>query len=210
MTDLRIVGQSTAEDDWLHRFRNLGEEIYVELRDFHAVSMEEIDASFDAFHVRAVPPEQVTAVLNTLSDMIRQHHLDDSVVAVRAPFPGFRTVVLVLDAAFGERLWTIAYHDTWIVPSDSNRAVVEKLWESTRGEPDRPTITICSAPPPATTEEDWLATLGLIEMHHDLPGTLSVYGAKVTPAVEAGLRAYGYDDVRPTGFGFLAFQRRTA
>src|SRR5215213_10307992 len=115
---IRIVAQPKPEEGWLHRFRNLGEALWVRLRESCDVSIEEIDASSDHFHVRGIPPERATAVTDIVESMIQEHHLDDSVFVMpadsdRSPY----IVVLVVDPAFGERLWEIAMsRDTWVVP----------------------------------------------------------------------------------------------
>lgn len=215
---LRIVGQPKVEDAWLHRFRNFGEEVYVRLRDSHAVSIEEIDSATDTFHVRAVPADRVATVADVLMTMLRTHHLDDSVVVVpTAPERSHYTVVLVVDPECGDDLWEIAArHDAWVVPSDANRTVVEQIWKERKGESEGPSITIWSAPTPAVTEQDWLAILDTIEVHHgpfscEPPlDTLSVYGASVTTPITDALRELEYELVKPTGLGFIAFKRQAA
>jgi hypothetical protein len=218
MSVITIVGQPKTEDAWLHRFRNFGEEVYVKLRDSYAVSLDEIDASVDTFHVRDVPPEHATTAAERIERILGKHHLDDSVFilqhqAERSGFP----VVLVVDPACGDQLWEIAAsHDTWVVPSDLNRAAVEEIWEARKEQHDEPTLTIWSAPRAAETEDDWLGMLGTIEIHHGADAceppldTLSVYGAAVTPPITAALRENDYDAIKPTNLGFIAFKRSPA
>lgn len=218
MKALRIVGQPQPEDSWLHRFRNFGEDVYVHLRDRYAVSIEEIDAAVDAFHIRSIRDAEVSAVAATLRRMLAEHHLDDSVLVV--PHDRERsgpTVVLVVDTDCGERLWQIAAsNDTWVVPSDVNRSVVEQIWKE-RAEASRgPSLTIWSASMQAVTEQDWLALLDAIEVHHgsfwsEPPlDILSVYGASPSTLATAALHEYEYDVVQPTKSGFIAVKRHAA
>jgi hypothetical protein len=211
---IRIVGQTEPERAWLHRFRNFGEAVYVALRDHYAVSIDEIDAAIDTFSIRDVPPERVAELSDTLTRMLREHYLDSSVFLL--PLDVEREalmVVLVIDPAFGDPLREIAArHDTWVVPSESNKAVVEEMWAAKAAGDAIPSLTLWSVPMPAITEDQWLAMLDEIELHHgdyssDPPmDTLSVYGTAVTPAITAALREYEYTSVKATKFGFLAFK----
>lgn len=218
MTILRIVGQPQPEDDWLHRFRNFGEDVYVQLRDAYAVNLHEIDAAIDTFHVRDIPADAKANVVATLGRILADHHLGDSVFVL--PHDGERsgpTVVLVVDTTFGERLWQIAaWHDTWVVPSDVNRAVVEQIWRERAEATSGPSVTVWSGPTPAVTERDWLDILDTIEVHHgsfwcEPPlDILSVYGGSVTSGAATALQAYEYDIAQPTKAGFVAIKRHPA
>ena len=215
MKTIRILGQPEPENAWLHRFRNFGEDVYVRLGGTYAVDIEEIDSSIDRFHVGGIPAGRATGVSDMLESIVREHHLDGSVfVLPHDPWRSGPTVVLVLDPAFGDRLWEIgARHDTWVVPSDVNRSAVEEMWRARTEGNGGPPVTIWSKPTPAVTEADWLAILGTIEIHHGAEAgepaleMLSVYGAAATPPVAAALKAYDYDAVKPTGAGFVAFKR---
>lgn len=215
---LRILGQLQPEDAWLHRFRNFGEDVYVQLRERCDVSIEEIDAAFDTFYIKGVAAGEAAAVTATLDHILREHHLEDSVcVLPQDQSSSGGTVVLVLDTAFGDRLWQVAWrHDTWVVPSDINRLVVEEMWRERADRTGEPSLTMWSARTTAVTEGDWLAILETIEIHHGAfaceppVGILSVYGAALTSAVATALEAYEYDLVRPTRTGFLALKRTTA
>jgi hypothetical protein len=209
MNVISIVGQPKPEDDWLHRFRNLGEEVYVRLRDTCAVDIHEIDAAVDVFYVREVPPERTGAVAELLRQLIREHHLDDSVLVTPGDVERARCiVVVVVDPAFGERLWKIAARrDLWTVDSDVNRAVVKELRETRESARGWSSLSIWS---PGL--KDWTAQLDTLELHHgeyssDPPlDALSVYGATLTPEVAAALREHGYGDLGPTALGFVAFR----
>jgi hypothetical protein len=215
VTVIRIVGQTEPERAWLHRFRNFGEAVSVALRDHYAVRIDEIDAAIDTFHIRDIPPERVAEVSGTLTRMLREHDLEQSVFLLPLDVEhDALMVVLVVDPAYGDRLWEIAArHDAWVVPGDSNKAVVEEMWAAkTAGDDMIASVTIWSVPMPAVTEEDWVGMLDTIEVHHgDLSSeppmdTLSVYGAAVTPAITAALRECEYTSVKATKFGFLAFK----
>lgn len=206
MKTVRVTGQIKPEGDWVHRFRNFGEDVYVQLRDGYDVSLEEIDAAFDTFRIRHVPPERASSVADSIALLLREHHLDDSVFAVidDAEHPS-HTVVLIVDTAFGERLWDVALHDTWVIPSAANRAAVEAMWERQKQRDiHHPSLSVWSNPMTVVTEKGWLSMLQTIDMHHAPFDTLSVYGAAPTPAITAALREYGYNSVRTTALGFLA------
>ena len=218
MQTVTIVAQPEAEESWLHRFRNFGEEVYVQLRDRYAVSIEEIDAAVDTFHVRDIPDAEAETVAATVRRILGDHHLDDSVITLSHHRErSGPTVVLVVDPDFGERLWQIAAsHERWVVPSDVNRSVVEQMWKK-RAEPnDGPSLTIWSDPMPAVTAEDWLAILDTIEVHHgsfwcEPPlDILSVYGAAPTANATAALDEYDYDLVQGAKSGFIAMKRHAA
>lgn len=213
MTDIRVIGQPTLQDDWLHRFRNLGEDVYVAFRNRYRVSIDEIDSSFDMFHIRDVALEELGAVVDAVSARIRAHSLGDSVFARIGTSSPTRTVVVVLDKTFGERLQAIAHHDLWVIPSDDNSNVVKQMWADRKGDGGEPSVSMWSEPPPAVSEDDWLALLDMIEVHHgefwrEPPlDALSVYGAGMTPPIRAALLEYDYHDVEETALGFLAFKR---
>lgn len=210
---IQIFGQLSPRSDWAHRFRNFGEAVYARLGGHHDVSIEEIDAALDTFHLRGVAAEEVAAVEETLTAMLREHHLDDSVFLRRGD--AGRTVVIVADPTCGERLEEIAArHPAWVVPSDANRAAVLEMWDGSKEGRNRSSITIWSTPTPTESEEDWLAILDVIELHHGPEASrrpvdcLNVYGASVTPALTAALRAYDYDVVQATALGFMAWKER--
>ena len=218
MRALRIVGQPQPEDSWLHRFRNFGEDVYVQLRDRYAVSIQEIDAAVDAFHIGSIPEGEVSVVAATLRRMLAERHLDDSILVLSHNRErSGPTVVLVVDTDCGERLWQIAAsNDTWVVPSDINRSVVEQIWKERAEASGGPSLTIWSASMAAVTEEDWLALLDAIEVHHGsfwsepLLDILSVYGASPTTGATAALHEYEYDVVQRTKAGFIAVKRHAA
>jgi hypothetical protein len=163
MNVISIVGQPKPEQDWLHRFRNLGEEVYVRLRDTCAVDIYEIDASVDAFYVREIQPKKTGTVAELLEQLIREHHLDDSVLVLRGDAERARCLVMVVvDSAFGERLWeVVARRDLWVVDSAVNRAVVEEIRGRHKSGGEHPSLTTWPA-----GLKDWTALLDTLELHH--------------------------------------------
>ncbi|HYR27203.1 MAG TPA: hypothetical protein VEU30_01985 [Thermoanaerobaculia bacterium] len=168
-TTISLVAQAKPEDDWLHRFRNFGEDVFVRFRPEYDVSLHEIDAAFNGFDIRAVPQERSGAVVKGLVEVVREHHLEDSVFVTGEQVTTARTVGLVLDGSFGERLFPLAVRrDLWVVPSDANRPAVEQIrtWSWLNDYPERTSVTMWSSPIATATESDWLALLETIERHH--------------------------------------------
>jgi hypothetical protein len=210
MKALTITAQPKPEKGWVHRFRNFGEEVYLALRESCDVSIEEIDAAFDEFHVHRIQDEDVAIVRRSATNLLSAHHLDDSVFVTACDSPVYhQTIGIVLDTAMGEGLWEISgRHPIWIVGSEANRAVVEAL-RITSG-PGAAGVTIWSNEFEVVTERDWLGVLSTLDMHHgalasDPPmNKLSVYGAGVTPPAVAALREHGFETILPTASGFIA------
>ena len=48
---VRVIGYPTSEADWLGRFKNFGEDVYLALREHCTISIQEIDAAIDSFCV---------------------------------------------------------------------------------------------------------------------------------------------------------------
>jgi hypothetical protein len=210
---ISVIAQPKPEEGWIHRFRNFGEDVYVRLRERYDIEIAEIDAATDEFHVRGVGDQEADASIGVIAGLAREHSLDDALYVLAAdddaPHPA---VVLVLDVAFGERLWEVAsWNPTWVVGSERNRAAVEQMWG--RREQERgPDVTIWSTEFEAVTAEDWRQMLNTIDMHHgdlasDTPmKRLSVYGATVTPAIVAALHDYEFECVKITPSGFIAMR----
>lgn len=126
-------------------------------------------------------------------------------------------MVLIVDVAFGERLREFAERaPVWIVPSAVNRAAVEEIWAERKDGHDLPPVTVWSDEKRTSTEEEWLALLDDIEVHHgELWSSpplraLEVHGAAPTAAAQAALREYDYDTIEATPFGFVAYKRASA
>lgn len=210
MKTVNVIAQPKPEEGWVHRFRNFGEEVYVRLRETHDVDIEEIDAAIDEFHVGGVGDEQADALVGVITAMAREHHLDDAVYVMAADeFTSYPAVILVLDIAFGEGLWEIAWwNPTWVTGSEQNRAAVEEIWRTDK----RPDVTLWSTAAERVTTEDWQQLLNTIDMHHgELASNtqvkrLSVYGAAPTPAIIAALHDFQFDCVKTTPSGFIAIK----
>jgi hypothetical protein len=209
---LNITAQPKPEEGWVHRFRNFGEDVYLELRASCDVDIAEIDAAFDEFHISRIREEAVGVVGRAVAALNCEHHLDDSAfVGVSDARVSHQTVSIVLDAAMGERLREIAgRHPIWVVGSEINRAAVEEL--RGRKQPGELDVTTWSSEFELVTEQDWLGILGTLDMHHGVVASdppmnkLSVYGAVVTPSVIAALREYGFEAVLPTASGLIALK----
>ena len=57
----------------VHDFRNFGEDVYRALRDDYAVSIEEIDASTDEFHLREIPKREVRTVAVRVRKLVERY-----------------------------------------------------------------------------------------------------------------------------------------
>ncbi|MGH7489583.1 MAG: hypothetical protein ACRD3J_04755, partial [Thermoanaerobaculia bacterium] len=201
MPSINVIGHPKPDSDWVHRFRNFGEEVYVRLRASCDVRIAEIDAAIDQFHVGGVDDERAASVADFVESLCRAHHLDDSVlIKVEDTFTLYEPAILVVDTSFGEKLWEIAgRYPVWVVHSDVNRAAVERIWaaaneQDEREDDEREGVTIWSNRFEPVTEGDWIGVLQTIDIHHGQPAReppfnkLSVYGATVTPAIASALR----------------------
>jgi len=166
MKALTVIAQQKAEAGWVHRFRNFGEDVYARLRESCEVNIAEIDAAFDEFHVNGIRDEEADVVRRAVAVLNSEHHLDDSVFITINDVPVYhQTVGLVLDTAFGERLWEIAgRHPIWVVGSDVNRAAAKQL--SITAEADDADVTLWRNELAVLTEEDWFGVLNTLDMHH--------------------------------------------
>jgi len=210
---VNVIAQPKPEEGWIHRFRNFGKDVYLRLRDTFVINIAEIDAATDEFHVCGVGDQQADEVVGAIAGLAREHNLEDVLyVMATDEFTSHPAVILVLDVAFGERLWEVAWwHPTWVVGSERNRAAVEQMWE--RREQERSAnVTIWSTQFEAVTAEDWRQMLNTIDMHHgelasDPPmKRLIVYGATVTPPITAALHDYQFECVKTTPSGFIAIR----
>lgn len=64
--------------DMIHNWRNMGEDVYRELRDTYTVSLNEIDASTTSFHVADIKRSQVRRVTAKIRNILRKHNFDRS------------------------------------------------------------------------------------------------------------------------------------
>jgi hypothetical protein len=66
-----------------NRFRNMGEDVYRQLRDFCSVDLGEIDAAIDHFIVREIRRKDIGRVTTLLKRILRQSQMLDDVHLVR-------------------------------------------------------------------------------------------------------------------------------
>jgi hypothetical protein len=124
-------------------------------------------------------------------------------------------LLVVLDPAFGQRLQGLPPgRPAWIVMSPDNEPAIRTYWQA---YPDLghlngvSGITPCSG---ASPEEELLANLDTIDLHHGPYSSASPYeeleviGAHLSPAIETELATLGFTEFDDTAEGFLA--HRTA
>lgn len=71
----------------VHAWRNFGEAVYLALRDEHAVSIDEIDASTCEFHVRGIPKRACRATAARVRKMAQQSSLAALIDVAAIPEP---------------------------------------------------------------------------------------------------------------------------
>jgi hypothetical protein len=115
-------------------------------------------------------------------------------------------VVVVLDPHYGERIVEVGTdHDIWITPSEANRDAADRLWKLVEFRPDKPLVSMWSAPRDGATEAELMGILEDIELHHgeyshDPPVTaLRVIGLAPGAHVVACLGSFGYTQVEAGG-----------
>lgn len=74
---IRLIALPAA--DLLHRFRNFGEDVYRALGEKCKVSLDEIDACTEVFHVGQVRTREARQVEAVVREMAARHHLADVV-----------------------------------------------------------------------------------------------------------------------------------
>jgi hypothetical protein len=62
----------------VHRFRNFGQDVYRQLRDICAVSIEEIDRATTSFVLREIRTRDLPKVRKLLLREIKRHNFDSS------------------------------------------------------------------------------------------------------------------------------------
>jgi len=200
MKTLTITAQPQPKEGWLHQFRNLGEAVYVELRDQYDVDIYEIDASFDEFHVGNVPDDGVSEAIDAITELLHEHFLDYCVFITVADAPIHNSsVIIVLDPNLGSLVCELTgWHPIRIIGSDANREAVDHL--NPRPKAPRTFLPLDIS---LTTEEQWRELLDAI----DRPMTkLNVIGAPLTEAARAALQAFDFHTFFPTPTGFLALK----
>jgi len=65
--------------DFVHRFRNFGEDVFRALRDSCSVDIHEIDASTSQFSVRQIPEEKTSQVFKIIQRIAEKHFFAEKV-----------------------------------------------------------------------------------------------------------------------------------
>jgi hypothetical protein len=127
-------------------------------------------------------------------------------------------VAIVVDPEFGDRLDTLALRvHTWIADTATNRAAADRYWSAQKSanvahslEHGVTTFRVDLTTPP----EDWCASIvDVVEEHHgpwshEPPVTeVEVYGTPLSAALRTVFAAVGFDEARPTPYGFEARSR---
>lgn len=68
------VQLTTPGPDWVHQFRNFGEDVYRDLRDQCEVSIAEIDASISEFHLRGIHKRDVRSIAARVRKLIEKRY----------------------------------------------------------------------------------------------------------------------------------------
>ena len=68
------VTLTAPSPDWVHQFRNFGEDVYRELREESEVSIEEIDASTSEFHLRGIHKREVRTVAAKVRKIMKKQY----------------------------------------------------------------------------------------------------------------------------------------
>jgi hypothetical protein len=121
------------------------------------------------------------------------------------------TVAIVVDAAFGERIHSLAHKmPVWIVDTPINRAAAESHWRQNPENDSVNGVTTFKVDPEASPE-DWCAgVLGAVIEHHgeyshDPPvSSLEIIGAQSADSLVATFAEYGFPRVRSRSDGFRA------
>lgn len=126
-------------------------------------------------------------------------------------------VVLIVDSAYGEALDKLPPHvPVWIIESDLNTPVVERLRQERIGESHLQGITTFKQKLNSTTEEQVICMLEQVDIHHgefsaEPPySILEVIGCIATDEMRQELQEYGLGISEITGAGFIATRKENA
>ncbi|RKU05177.1 hypothetical protein C7H84_03285 [Burkholderia sp. Nafp2/4-1b] len=124
------------------------------------------------------------------------------------------TIALIVDPEYGERIRDVAagVRHTWVVASDANDAVVERIWRQARTErtsgDDRSVTKFDRSGD--DRESVCERILDGIDDHHGRPAhrhgytALDVHGVALSARLRSALVARGFAAFTPTNDGFLA------
>jgi len=120
-------------------------------------------------------------------------------------------VYVVVDRNFGAQLNEIERGvPVWIVESQDNKPVVQRLWQERTFESHFEGITIFADSAGLSAEEILLGELDTIDLHHGIhsanpPYTvLEIVGVNLTVSIKTELVSLGFDDFQTTSTGFIA------
>ena len=78
---LRVHLTVPPDSTLVHRFRNLGEEVFTALREECDVSLEEIDAATTTYHIREIHKRFVRTAAAIVRELLQKHHMSEIVTA---------------------------------------------------------------------------------------------------------------------------------
>lgn len=82
-TAIQIQISEEPTSDIVHRFRNFGEEVYLDLKDICSVDIDEVDASTTSFTIRNIRRRDLGEVTQTIKRRLKKHHFDQSATLIR-------------------------------------------------------------------------------------------------------------------------------
>jgi hypothetical protein len=125
-------------------------------------------------------------------------------------------VLIILDPDYGDRLRAVSPgRPIWIELSPANEPVVRALWASQPGQHYRTGITGMKFIPEIAPEENLLAQLATIDLHHgpyssDTPyAELEVVGCQLTASIRDALIKLGFVHFVALPKGFAAIRNST-
>jgi len=74
-----IISTASITNDWIHKFRNFGEDIWKQLRDESEISLEEIDSCTDRFEIRGIKAKKVKRIEKLVLDISKGHFVYDDI-----------------------------------------------------------------------------------------------------------------------------------
>ena len=77
---LRIETSDIPDSTMIHRFRNMGEDVFRDLKDNCTVNLEEIDKSTTVFYVRDIKRNDVRRVVSIIRKILTKHNFERSTV----------------------------------------------------------------------------------------------------------------------------------
>ena len=87
--EIKIAISYPPTVDLVHRFRNLGEDIYHALRDRCAVDLDEIDSATTAFTVRCIHNRDLKRVTRIIEKLLENHNFSNTAELTCIHKPGW-------------------------------------------------------------------------------------------------------------------------